>query len=201
MPLTVVATAGAADANSFLTVAEAQDYFDARLYSDNWDNNADQQDKAVVMATRTLVAMMRPGKELTDDGSYWRVRRTWTGTPSTSTQALPWPRAGMTDGNGNAIPEDVVPDELKWATAELAMQLLAEDRTLDYDVAAKGIKSVSAGSVSLSFKDDVKAKVLPDAVVNLLPPSWFEPETFEPAMSLEFSAMGGDSSDDDGGDE
>jgi hypothetical protein len=95
----------------------------------------------------------------------------------------------MYDANGNPIPSDVIPQALKDAESELAGQLVMSDTTLDNAVAVGGIKSVSAGSVSVTFKDDIAAHVLPDAVSNLLPPSWLTDELVEPALSALFDVV------------
>lgn len=83
----------------------------------------------------------------------------------------------------------VIPEELKNAVAELAGQLSLADRTLDSDVAVQGVTSVRAGSVSVSFKSDVEAQVLPDVVWALMPDSWFTDELIEPAWPAQFDAL------------
>jgi hypothetical protein len=83
----------------------------------------------------------------------------------------------------------VIPIELKWAESELAGQLKKADRTLDNDIIVQGITSLRAGSVHLSFKDNIQPQVLPDAVVNMLPASWFEEEKVEPASPASFDVV------------
>jgi hypothetical protein len=75
---------------------------------------------------------------------------------------------------GAMIPSGEVPQALKDATAEFARQLMVTDRTADNDVEAQGISSLSAGPVSLAFKDTIYPKVVPDAVMNLLVPTWYK---------------------------
>jgi hypothetical protein len=186
---TIDATIGGANANSYETTVEAQVYFDSRLTVDGWENG--DQDMLLIMATRTLNALLMPHKELfwKGDVAYYRVRRTWTGTPASTTQALAWPRVGMYDMNGNAIPSNVIPQALKDAESELAGQLGNSDRTLDNDVMVQGLTSVRAGSVSLSFKDFIETHVIPDAVWNLMPASWFTDETIIPAIQAQFDVI------------
>jgi len=77
---TVIATVGASNANSFVTVAEGDTYCDARLNASAWtDAEDDDKAKAVIEATRELSAKM------------------WVGSKSTTAQALAWPRAYATD--------------------------------------------------------------------------------------------------------
>lgn len=181
---TVIATPNAANANSFLTVAEGQDYWDTRApFNTGWEE-ADDTSAALIAATRVIIATLSPRREFvppsgSQDG-YYIVHRTWTGSPATTTQALPWGRNGMYDRNGNLILPTVIPQELKNATAELAGQMAAADRLVDSDIAVQGLTSVKAGSVALTFKNDVRmTKVLPDIVLDLLVPSWLTNETIE----------------------
>lgn len=154
---TLDATVGGASSNSYCTVAEANDYHHARLNSTAWDTaTSSQKTVALIMATRVLDAQM-----------------IWAGLTKTDEQALMWPRWGVEKRNRlQYVPDTEIPIELKEATAEMARQLLIADRTLDSDVETQGISSLTAGPVSLTFKSDVKAKVVPDAVVNLIPSWW-----------------------------
>jgi hypothetical protein len=158
MALVLVATPGSASANTYATLAEADAYHEARLHTEDWDEATDEdKDKALVMATRLLDSMYD-----------------WAEFPATTTQALQWPRSGILAANKlENVPSTEIPLELKHATAELARQFLAEDRSLDSDVESQGLLGLDAGSVSLRFKDNVPApKVIPDAVYFLIPSWW-----------------------------
>lgn len=192
MALVVNATPGDPAANSYLTLGEAQAYFDSRLPVPGWDN-ADSQAVLIVMATRVIDKVLTPYKALTvkDGVSYYRIRPAWTGLPATTTQRLCWPRTGMLDQNGNVIPSDVIPQDLKDAVAELAGQLGNGDRTLDNDVIVQGLTAVRAGSVSLNFKSDIMPQVIPDAVYNLMPQSWLTDELYELANQAFIEVISG----------
>lgn len=157
MALAVITTPAATDANSYASIAEANAYHETRLHSDTW-TTADDATKAVALveATRLLDVMYE-----------------WAEWPTTQTQALQWPRAGVEDAlRRQYIDDHTIPQRLKEATAEYARQLIDSDRTADNQVEAQGLKSLTAGSVSLSFKDNVYAKIVPDAVLNLIPYWW-----------------------------
>lgn len=193
MPLVIDATANGVASNSFLTIAEAQTYFDARLPLPEWDN-VDSQEALLVMATRLMCAMFSPMRKLIrvspPGQSYYLIRPTWTGTVATTTQALPWGRGGMYDRNGNVILSTVIPQALKEATAEFAGQLAKGDRSFDSDAAIQGISSVKAGSVSVSFKNEFDAtKVIPDVVFDLLVPSWLTDEIIQQANQALFDVV------------
>lgn len=191
MPLVIDSTVGGPAANSYETLAEAQAYFDSRLPLSGWVNaTTATQNILLAMATRTLDALAQPFKTFVPgDVPYYRVRRQWTGVPASATQKLAWPRIGMYDAHGYAIPSNVIPQALKDAESELAGQLGNADRTLDNDVIVQGLTAVKAGSVSLSFKNDIVPQVIPDAVYNLMPPSWFTDELYIPANMAQFDIV------------
>lgn len=108
---TVVATPAASNANSYLTVAEADTIADERLDMATWTAaSADDKARAVIAATRTLDPLP------------------WDGYRDNGTQALSWPRAYALNPdraydatNTDAFFLDtVVPDRLKRGTALLA---------------------------------------------------------------------------------
>lgn len=158
MALVLVSTPpGAANANSYASVAEATTFFEGHLYGSAWtDADAATQAAALVMATRTLDTLVE-----------------WSGAVVTSTQALQWPRSGMYYRNRvYPIPNTEVPADLKNAVAEFARQLIVGDRTADNDVEANKLRSLKAGPVELEFDAGVVAKVVPDSVWAMLPEHW-----------------------------
>lgn len=159
---TVVATPGSATANSYLTRVEADAYFDTRLSATDWTGATDAiKDTALIMATRLMDKM-------------WN----WVSIRTDIIQVLDWPRIGMLAENmRESIDNDVIPVALKDATAEFAMQLITEDRTLDSDIETLRLRALKAGSVSLTFAGGVVAKVIPDAVYYLIPSWWGLPRS------------------------
>lgn len=192
MSVTLVETPAAANANTYATEAEALAYFAARLpLAAPWSGVTDKT-AALAMAARVLNVFVQASRTLVYGDNrvpYYVTRRAWTGTPTTITQALAWPRTGMYDVNGNAIGTMVIPQALKDAQIELAGQLAAEDTTLDNDIRARGIKSISVSSVSISFKEMISQHVLPDAVWMLLPISWLTDELYVPAQVAMFDVV------------
>lgn len=189
------ATVGGAQSNSYCTVAEADDYFSTRLpVNPPWETqDAATKETLLIMSTRVLNAMAQPRKIFVppQDGNpaYYRVLPQWTGAPATATQKLAWPRIGMVDSNGQPIPPDVIPDELKWAESEFAGYMGATDPTVPSDVVVQGITSVKAGSVAVTFKDNVVQQVVPNSVLYLMPQSWFTDELYLPALPAEFDVV------------
>ena len=183
---TIDATVGGASSNSYATLAEVNTYFDERLaLVPPWVASGDTSLRAMLMATRNLENFATSIRRLvTPTGgipSYYVTARHWTGSPASSTQRLSWPRVGMYDANGNEIASNVIPQALKDAEAEFAGQLLKADVTLNNDVIVQGVTSVKAGSVAVTFKDQIVKQVIPDAVLDLLVPGWLTDELYEPA--------------------
>jgi len=162
--MTLVATPGSSTANTYATLQEAKLYCTNNLYTAEWDAATDsQRESALIMATRLL------------DADKWP----WKGSAASATQALCWPRSGMTGRTGFPIQSDVLPQELKDAVSEFAKQLVASDRTGDNDPVRQGITSVKAGSVSISFdpksttKEEASWIIIPD-VVRMMIQIWKE---------------------------
>jgi hypothetical protein len=167
--ITLDATVGGVAANSYATVAFADDYFSTRLWTSTWEEaGEDDKARALMMATRLL--------------DVWFD---WYGSVASLTQALLWPRRGVIkpgiaeDLVGSVdnpwgepfavlLDSDEIPVRIKEATAELAGQLLVSDRTADSDTETQGIKSLKAGPISLEFSGDVTAKPIPDWVSALV---------------------------------
>ena len=159
---TLVETTGAANANTYATLAEANTYHDDRTAdaADTWaagTTTDDIKNKALLTAARWLDALF-----------------VWTGSIVDGTQVLLWPRVGMLERSAQyIITETTIPQELKDAQAEFALALIIDDRQADSDIETLGLTSLSAGPVSMSFKESQQAKVVPDAVANLIPRHWF----------------------------
>jgi hypothetical protein len=113
---TVVATVGASTANSFATVAEGDVYCDARLNASAWtdEDDDDQKARALIDATRELNVLMYIGYTVSED------------------QALVWPRDYAEDPDSPTLAyfeSDVIPQRVKDATCELALQFLIAGTT------------------------------------------------------------------------
>ena len=157
MALTLVATPGATNANSYCTRAEADTYFEGSVYSTAWDAaSTAEKDKALVNATRLL------------DELY-----TWHEWPSSPTQALQWPRIGLMDALYLSILADTeIPPKLKEATAELAQDVLEADLNAELPQVQQGLTSMSAGPVSFGFKDTITVSVIAKSVSTKIPKWW-----------------------------
>lgn len=193
MPPTIVATPGTANANSYITVAEANAYFESRLPLDPvWDPTEAIAIPRILTAARMLSNIFAGSRRLITPKSgdpYYLIGFKWTGLPTDAIQVMDWPRTGMLDRLGREIASTVIPVELKNAQAELAGQLSLSDRVLDNDILTQGIQEIEAGPVRVEFREDYDsytktALVLPDGVLSLLVPSWYTGETMEKGPDL-----------------
>ena len=186
--MAIDATVGGSNANSYLTVAEAESYFDTRLHSGEWGAlSAADKEKALIWAARIIeqkVSAFWSKKDLPKDATI-RVLSdlpktdseayvVWTGEPAYQDQALAWPRKGMKNHNGFDLPDDVVPQRIKDFQCEVALKLIGEDRTEENAATAQGLSSLQAGPVQLSWNDDApNPKLIPDSVMQVLVKSWW----------------------------
>lgn len=112
MPVTVVATAGASNANSYLSVAAADDLANLYLGTLSWASaSTDNKGRALIMATRYL-----------DELAY-------VGTKASTTQSLLWPRSEAECGDWTFTSSEI-PQPIRQATFDLAEALLADSTAL-----------------------------------------------------------------------
>lgn len=150
--ITLDATVGGASSNSYSTLTEANDYHEGRLHNDDWDEAPPEtKTKALIWATKLIDMYM-----------------SFNGAVVYSDQALSWPRIGITDRNGIAILSDVIPADIKDATAELAYHLLDSDRTTDPDSA--GLSSLRIDVIEMKFDQTTTKEPFPPVVLGYLKP-------------------------------
>lgn len=165
-----------ATANSYLSVGDAQLYFDARLYPDAW-NAFDPDKKSAALQWST---------KLIDANTQWKGWRTGT------VQALEWPRIYVPDArvspwhwsydplapwpqHGAVYPPNAIPKLLKDAVAEMAGEMAKIDRAAEWD--AMGVQSIGLGqgAIDVSFAPGAEKlrRLFTDAVANFLMPLGF----------------------------
>tara|TARA_R110000803_G_scaffold52647_1_gene108338 strand:+ start:202 stop:708 length:507 start_codon:yes stop_codon:yes gene_type:complete len=144
------ASIGGTSSDSYVTIAVADAYHATHLYSSVWTAaSTDNKERSLKMATRLL-----------DE------RMTWNGSKHTDEQSLRWPRGFVTDYDGYSIETTEIPVAIQNATAEFARHLISADSTAESQ--GKGMDSLVAGSVSLSFSKTDTADVLPSIVQEML---------------------------------
>jgi len=151
MSITLIATAGATNANAYCTLAEFNTYWDSKVNVSSSIINAlpATKNSAIVWATRLL-----------DE------RVSWAGVKTAESQALRWPRIGVSDRDGYVISQSIIPTWLKNATAELSGYLILSDRTDDPDGA--GIRRLRADVIEIEFDKNDRTETIPSSVWTMI---------------------------------
>jgi len=134
---TIVATLKSATANSYVTLAEANTYFETVPDSTTWDNKTDdQKNRALISATRWIDSLNFYGDRC-DDG-----------------QALKWPR-------NNYHVDDVelactaIPKDIKYAQYELSRALANETDAITGNKGTDGTyEEVKLGDIEVKYNTD-----------------------------------------------
>ncbi len=147
------------DANTYVDSAGdyAAFYLEGHLYGAAWTAaSVPDREKAVRMATRVLDVSIE-----------------WKGRIVKPSQALQWPRSGVSV-NQWAFEQNKVPPAVKQATMELAIALLNKDRTSDLAGSAETTKiGLGDGALEIEFTEGsdpaaAKVAILPDIVWRLV---------------------------------
>lgn len=149
MALVIDATLSGANSNSYVTLAEANSYFEARLHTSVWDAASDDdRNRALAMAT----------KRIEQENFY--------GDRASSAQKLKFPRVniGYLDG---ILLDDTIPNILKESQFELAIHLLSVNMTLK-GVATDAYKEIQVGSIKVQPAIDPSDNA--SSAYNTLPP-------------------------------
>ena len=140
MPATIDATLSGASANSYVTLAAANTYFETVPDSSTWTNKTDdQKNRALISATRWIDALSFYGERCTD------------------TQALKWPRENYTvDGIDLAC--SLIPDPIKAATYELARALANDTDAIIGSTGTTGLyDEVELGELRVKYNKSSQA--------------------------------------------
>lgn len=149
MALVVEDGTGKADAESLVSVADADTYWTAHGSPSDWtDASTPDKESALRYATNWVCYS-------------W----TWRGVITSTTQALPWPRAGAYDDEGRSVASGTIPQRLKDAVCEMALHHLGTSLVEPKD---GGLDALEVGPISLDFSGPGGASTAYDAVDDLV---------------------------------
>lgn len=134
---------GLVNANSYVSVQEATDYFSVDAFENpGWSSLAQvEKEYLLIKATRFL------------DNYY-----DYLGDKVFQAASLRWPRSGVVDLDGNTVSSNIVPVAIKNAVCEFAHALITEDLGEEPD--DRGLQSLKVSSIELVFdKTDKKGYV------------------------------------------
>lgn len=148
------ATLGATDANSYVTLEEADAYFEDRMHASSWEALDDE----------VKTSMLVTASQMLDWYSKWK------GVKATAEQSMQWPRTDAIRPDGTEIDDDALPPEVPKAVYEQAFSSIDSDPTSVDPLA--GIGQLKAGSLMIKSgpekPNQTNAKVIPDHVTNIL---------------------------------
>ena len=134
MAATINATVKDANANSYVTLTEANTYFETVPASSTWTNKTDdQKNRALISATRWIDSFVYYGDRC-DDG-----------------QALKFPRSNY-QVDGVELACSTIPVNIKYAQYELARALANDSEAMTGNVGTDGnIEEVKLGDIQVKY--------------------------------------------------
>ena len=154
MAATIDATLQGTAANSYVTLAEADAYFETVPHDEHWTGSDDAKNRVLITATRYL-----------DNFEYYGER-------CSTTQALKWPRKEY-KVDGVKIDCTFIPQPVKNATFELAHSLLYKGEALVGTTGTQGTyEEVELGDLKVKFKDSSQTPGVINNILDIYP--WLE---------------------------
>lgn len=159
MALVFNSSAGTAGFNAYCSVAEATDYATSKLNTTFALLATATKEAAIIWASRQLDVLV------------------WQGTKTVQDQPREWPRTGVWRDGGQYSYEDsviyvaqqfdstTIPQFLKDATADLALQLVVSDTTANTGL--EGFKSIKVDTIQLEVNASDRAGWLSDSTRDL----------------------------------
>lgn len=148
-------TISAVNYQSYASNTEADEYLGADIKrATAWAAlTEDEQNQSLVSATRYL------------DSFKWDGDMTDEVTPQTEE----WPRTGLTDKNGIAVPTATIPQEVEDATILLAYEVSQNTSLFDTNDTGNNVKRVKAGSVEIeNFRSESGTPLAVSAAFDLV---------------------------------
>lgn len=137
--------------SSYIDVSEATSILTKTVGAESWFllEEADKE-ASLVQATFLL------------DSSF-----DWTGTIATNEQELRWPRKGAIDRDGRTIADDIIPNQIKHATALMALHL---SQAGGVGSVSNNVKSIKVGPVSIGLdsEESINPQTVPLFIISIL---------------------------------
>lgn len=154
MALTVETGAIVANADSYVSMADADTYFTNHGSPAEWTDATDAvKESALRYATQWI------------DATF-----SWRGEVVSNDQVLDWPRAGVYDDEDRYVDSDSVPRLLRDATCEAALEHIRDALNVGKDRGGMVKRQRVEGAVEIEFMDYAPGERVRRYVVELLSP-------------------------------
>lgn len=141
---------GLPNANSYVSLEEADDILITNIHNASWNALTDtQKEHLLAWATSLLDA-----------------KADWNGQKSYPSSALRWPRKYVVDRDNVPIPANIIPLQLKQATAQYARFLVDADRTSEQET--DGLTKIVVDVIELEFDSSYRLATVPSYIDDLL---------------------------------
>lgn len=132
--MALVSTISASNANSYVSVSDADTYFAARYGADDWSALSPTQKESLLITATRIIDNLNFG-----------------GVKETAAQALEWPRLYVYDRRGDTIATTSYPVHLTNAVLEQALVLLNSDE-VDATISSESV-SMDGLSISKTYRN------------------------------------------------
>lgn len=141
---------GLPNANSYVSLADANDILITNIHNAAWDALTDTQ-KQYLLAWAT---------------SLLDTKADWNGEKTYPSSALRWPRKYVVDKDCVSIPSNVIPLQLKQAVAQYARFLVENDRTVEQET--DGLTKIVVDVIELEFDKSYRLAEVPSYINELV---------------------------------
>ena len=152
MAATINATLKSATANRYVTLAEADAYFETTPESSTWDNKTDdQKNRALIAATRWIDSLIFEGDRCDEN------------------QALKWPRNNY-HVDRVELTCSAIPNNIKYAQYELAKALANDTEAITGNKGTDGNKrKVKLGEMEIEYEPESQSVGMVNNVFDIYP--------------------------------
>ena len=152
MAATIIATLKSATANSYVTLAAADTYFETTPESSTWDNKTDdQKNRALIAATRWIDSLIFEGDRCDEN------------------QALKWPRNNY-HVDRVELTCSAIPNNIKNAQYELARALANDTEAITGNKGTDGVyEEVKMGDLEVKYNTESQSVGMVNNVFDIYP--------------------------------
>lgn len=150
MALIVEDGTGLSNAESYVSVADADLYVGDTFFSGDWSTSTTQvKEKLLKNATRLIDSFFD-----------------FNGEKAVATSSLRWPRTGVYDKDGIEVSSTAVPRGIVYATVEMAIALQANNFVGENE--SRGVSSIKVDAIEIQFERSEKTLKIPSSVTHYI---------------------------------